>query len=48
MGTLFYLLSALAVMIIVYVLYRHTFLKRPKPKHPFRPHFTLKIESDQT
>ncbi len=42
-----YLLIALVLTVLVYGIYRHTFLKKPKGKHPFKPHFTLKVEGDQ-
>ncbi|MEW5832870.1 MAG: hypothetical protein AB1763_08535 [Campylobacterota bacterium] len=48
MGILEYLLATLSLMAVVYIFYRHTFLKRPKHKPPLKPHFTLKIEGDQT
>lgn len=48
MSILEYLLIAFGLIGGVYVFYRHTFLKKPKTKHPFSPHFTLKIEGDQT
>lgn len=43
-----YLLVSLVLMAVVYTFYRLTFLKKPKGKHPLKPHFTLKIEGDQT
>lgn len=48
MSILGYLLIALSLMTFIYVFYRHSFLKRPKIKGPLKPHFTLKIEGDQT
>lgn len=48
MSILEYLLVTLGMMTAVYMVYRHTFLKKPKGKHPLKPHFTLKIEGDQT
>jgi len=48
MKSLIYLLIALGVMIAIYVVYRYTFLVKPKPKHklPPKPNFTLKIEPE--
>ncbi len=48
MSALEYLVVTLVVIAAVYAFYRHTFLKKPKGKHPLKPHFTLKIEGDQT
>lgn len=39
-----YLIITLAVMIVIYMVYRHIFLVKPKSKHPHKPHFTLRIE----
>ncbi len=48
MSMLEYLLVACGFMAVIYLFYRHSFLKKPKGKHPFKPPFTLKIEGDQT
>lgn len=48
MSVLEYLLVAFGLMAVIYAIYRQTFLKKSKNKHPFKPHFTLKIEGDQT
>lgn len=44
METIGYLIITLAVMVIIYMVYRYTFLAKPKSTHPHKPHFTLKIE----
>lgn len=41
-----YLLIALTVMVAIYIVYRRTFLTKPKSKLPHHPHFTLKIEPE--
>ena len=46
MNKLGMLLFALGISLLVYVIYRFTFLKNPKKKRPQKPHFTLKIESE--
>lgn len=46
MNNLKFLLIGLGISVIIYVVYRHTFLKSPKKKLPNKPHFTLKIEPE--
>jgi hypothetical protein len=46
MDNLNFLLVGLGISVIIYVLYRHTFLKSPKKKMSHKPHFTLKIEPE--
>jgi len=46
MGKLNFLIIGLGISVIIYLIYRHTFLKHPKKKMPNKPHFTLKIESE--
>lgn len=46
MGKINLLIIGLAVSVIIYIIYRHTFLKTPKKKMPHKPHFTLKIEPE--
>lgn len=41
-----YLLIILAIMIVMYVVYRNTFLIKRKSKATHKPHFTLKIEPE--
>lgn len=41
-----YLLIVLGIIIVAYVFYRLYFLQKPKNPHSYKPHFTLKIESD--
>lgn len=41
-----YLLVGLAVMVVMYMVYRRTFLVKPKSKPTQKPHFTLKIEPE--
>lgn len=41
-----YLLIALSISVVIYGIYRYTFLKNPKKKLPRKPHFTLKIEPE--
>lgn len=46
MNKLGILLFTLGISLLVYVIYRFTFLKHPKKKMPQKPHFTLKIEPE--
>lgn len=46
MGKMNLLMIGLGISLVIYVIYRHTFLKSPKSKMPPKPHFTLKIESE--
>ncbi|WP_294896695.1 MULTISPECIES: hypothetical protein [Sulfuricurvum] len=46
MGKMSFLIIGLGISFIVYIVYRHTFLKTPKKKLPRKPHFTLKIEPE--
>ncbi len=46
MGKMSFLLIGLGISAVIYILYRHTFLKTPKKKVPRKPHFTLKIEPE--
>lgn len=46
MGTVNYLLIALSISALMYVLYRYLFLKPQKKDLPHKPHFTLKIEQE--
>jgi len=46
MGTLNYLLIALSISALLYLFYRHAFLKSSKEELPHKPHFTLKIEPE--
>lgn len=41
-----YLLIALAIMVVIYGVYRRTFLTKHKTKSEPKPHFTLKIEPE--
>lgn len=41
-----YLLVTLVIMIVVYAVYRNTFLIKRKPKSTPKSHFTLKIEPE--
>lgn len=46
MGKTGLLILGFGISVVVYIIYRHTFLKTPKKKVPPKPHFTLKIESE--
>ncbi|ADR33661.1 hypothetical protein Sulku_0998 [Sulfuricurvum kujiense DSM 16994] len=46
MGKINFLIIGLGISVIIYLIYRHTFLKQPKKKMPHKPHFTLKVESE--
>jgi hypothetical protein len=46
MGKMNLLMIGLGISVVIYVIYRHTFLKSPKNKIPPKPHYTLKIESE--
>lgn len=46
MGKINFLIIGLGISVIIYAVYRHTFLKNPKKKIPPKPHFTLKIEPE--
>lgn len=41
-----YLLITLVIMIVIYMVYRNTFLIKRKSKSAHKPHFTLKIEPE--
>jgi len=47
MSIMSYLLIVLGLSVLLYSVYRHTFLKKPKNDLPKKPHFTLKIETEQ-
>lgn len=46
MSIMQYMLIGLGLSIIVYGIYRQTFLKNPKKTKPQKPNFTLKIETE--
>ncbi len=46
MSIMQYMLIGLGISIVVYGIYRQTFLKNPKKIKPHKPHFTLKIETE--
>jgi hypothetical protein len=46
MGKINFLFIGLGLSVVIYIIYRHTFLKTPKKKMPHKPHFTLKVESE--
>lgn len=46
MSIMSYLLIVLGLSAALYIIYRHTFLKKPKSDLPKKSHFTFKIETD--
>jgi uncharacterized membrane protein YbhN (UPF0104 family) len=46
MGKSVLLIVGLGISVVIYIIYRHTFLKTPKKKLPPKPNFTLKIEPE--
>lgn len=46
MSIMSYMLIGLGISIMVYGVYRQTFLKNPKKNVPHKPSFTLKIETE--
>jgi hypothetical protein len=46
MSIIQYMLIGLGISIVLYGIYRQTFLKNPKKTKIQKPHFTLKIETE--